>query len=799
MKEGQNFDFTAQQQNGLEQDDFLSNIDLDKVISVLKKSIPWIIIIISFTCSSAYLYVRYTKPLYQSQSVIKLDLQSEASIIGISNPLENQNISGLSGEIELLKSNLFFDRVVNTINYGVSYYFYGQILVEERYRTSPFIVSHKVKNPSYFDRKIDLEIVDESSFTLDFGDEIIGTFQFGEEIVTNDLNLLIEKTPSFSNSNGEGKYYFTINSTPALIRYFQNNVKVEPLNFNAKTIRISISDHNKYKAQAFVQAIDTLYLAYTKEAKNKAIEQKISFLNTQLEQTNQRLEEFEDYFEDFTITNRTTSLENDLGEAIANLEILDTQYVSLKTALTNFELVSDQIDSDQPLVIGAFTTSAMPSVLGTALKEYNDLKTERQRKLTSYNENTFVIQQMDQQLESSKGNLVQLFEEYEKVLRGQIVAVDNRRKALENSFVQLPSMGTEFRKNRRFYNLYDETYLQLVRSKSELEIARAGTVTNFVILSPASNPSTPISPKKLLIYGIGAISGLLLSVVFVLVRYLLHNKINSVKELERAIKAPVLGSIPYQNGTQSSETRLVITEHSRSGLSEALRAIRTNMEFLIPNEEHKILSVTSTVSGEGKTFVSINLGAILSLSKKKVVVVDLDMRKPKVHLAFGEDKENGGVSTVLIGKEKLSDAIKQSKVENLYFLPAGPIPPNPSELLLGQPFEDFLDELKSQFDIIILDTPPVGLVTDGVLAMRKSDLTIYIFRSDYSKKSFVTSLNNLVRMGQFSNLSAVLNSVKSTRGYGYGYGYGYGEGYFEESKSKMNGSLFGRKNLAEKS
>lgn len=778
--------------NGQEQDDFLNSIDLDKILIVLKKSIPWLFLIFILTCSSAYLYVRYTKPLYESGSILKLDIQNEASIIGISNPLENPAIAGLSGEIELLKSDLFFDHVVKAINYDVSYYYYGQILTEERYKNSPFIVSHKLKTNLFYDKPIDIDIIDNETFTISYffeGTSYNTVHKFGSEIQNGFFNLLIEKTPAFTNSNGLGKYYFTINSAVALNNYFRENIIVEPLNFNAKTIKISLRDHNKFKARAFVTAIDTIYLAYTKEHKNKAIEQKIDFLNTQLEETNLRLENYEDYFENFTITHRTTSLEKDLGVTISRLEALDTQYVALKTNLSHLELIITQIQARQAMIIGPLTISSLPRSLAESLNKYNELRSERETKLASNKENTFVIQRIDQKLSSVEGEIRKLFNEYKGILEDQIETVDSRRGVLENSFVQLPSRGTEFRKNRRFYNLLDETYLQLVKSKSELEIARAGTVTNFVVLSPASDPIAPVEPQKLLIYALGVVAGIVLAVFFVLIRYLLHNKINGIKEIERLVRAPILGSIPRYNGNDTMVTRLVIDQNPKSGISEALRAIRTNMEFLIPNKQKRIISITSTISGEGKTFISVNLGAILALSNKKVVIVDLDMRKPKVHLTFGDDKGDGGVSTILIGKNPLENSVRETEIDGLSYITAGPTPPNPSELLLGKEFDTFLDDLKKKFDVIILDTPPVGLVTDGVLAMQKSDLSIYVFRADYSHKSFVNSLNNLVKTNQFQNLCVLINSVKYAKGYGYGNGYGYGAGYYDDSETK-NGKLF---------
>jgi capsular exopolysaccharide synthesis family protein len=200
------------------------------------------------------------------------------------------------------------------------------------------------------------------------------------------------------------------------------------------------------------------------------------------------------------------------------------------------------------------------------------------------------------------------------------------------------------------------------------------------------------------------------------------------------------------------------------------------------------------VSGEGKTFIAVNLGAILALSNAKIVIVDLDMRKPKVHLAFNEEKGTAGVSTILIGKHTINESLRKTSVDNLTFITAGPTPPNPSELILSEEFNQFLAQLKEKFDVVILDTPPVGLVTDGILAMKHADLPIYVVRADYSKKSYAKSINSLSVNNKFANLTAILNSVKSNKnqGYGYGYGYGYGQGYYDDEPETSNGSFLSR-------
>nr|WP_262896854.1 CpsD/CapB family tyrosine-protein kinase [Fulvivirga sediminis] len=265
-----------------------------------------------------------------------------------------------------------------------------------------------------------------------------------------------------------------------------------------------------------------------------------------------------------------------------------------------------------------------------------------------------------------------------------------------------------------------------------------------------------------------------------MLRYVLHNRINGVKELERLTNAPILGSVP-KSQEKIVETQLIINKRPKSAVSESLRTIRTNIEFLIPKNKKKVIAVTSTVSGEGKTFISVNLSGIIAASKKKVIVLDLDMRKPRVHSAFNREESSKGVSTILIDRHTIAESIQKSEIENLDFIPSGPTPPNPSELLINGEFDQLLEELKLHYDVIVLDTPPVGLVTDGVIAMKKADLSLYIVRSNYSKKIFMNTLNKLVKVNNFNNLAVIMNatSIVGARSYGYGY-------YEEKPKGFIN-------------
>ncbi len=765
--------------------DFLDSFDLERFWYVLKRSKLWIVVFVLLTTVVAYLYVRYTKPTYRSDSIVKLDFESEANILGITDVINSQERNEISGEIELIRSRLFLSRVVDNADLHVSYHIYGRYLTDERYRNSPFQVSYKVIDERFYDRPIDVTLTDSKSFTLAYqlnGKEYSSQYRFGEEIKIQGINLLINKTSVFNENMVGERFYFTLNSEKALIDYLQRSLQVAPENFNAKTIKISFSDYKAAKARDMVALIDSLYLNYTKEVKNEAIEKKIEFLDNQINHAEEKLSEFEEYFEDFTIENRTTDLGQDLNRTLLQLNRIDSQRFILKTRLADLGVIEKKVNEQGPVIIDPISAGYLPKPLADALVQYTELQQKRELKLASYNETSYIIKQLMFQIEKAENMLEGLMESYREVLSESLDEVNQQRQFFEANLYQLPSMGTQYSKKRRLYELQEGQLILFQTSKMELEITRAGTVTKNVILSPASLPTTPIKPQKLLIIIAGFMVGLVLSVIFLLVKYLIHNKIAGVRELERIVKVPVLGGIP-DYGKKLEHTSLVVQKDSSSSISEALRTIRTNMDFIGGGNASKILSITSTVSGEGKTFVAVNLGAIMAMTGKKVVVVDIDMRRPKVHLAFDAENKAEGVSTILAGKNKISEAIAESSIDNLFFVTSGPTPPNPSELLLQKEFDQFLGDLKKEYDVVILDTPPVGLVTDGRIVMKKSDVQLYIVRADFSKRSFINVINELHSTHQFKNMATILNSIDNTPVYGYGYGYGYG--YYAEEKSKM--------------
>lgn len=753
----------------------IEGIDLNKLKIVIRKNLIWIISIFLIINLTAYLTIRWTKDLYESESEMKLDIKQNATELGIKTLVEDQNLNIISGEIEQIKSKVFLNRVIDSLDINIGYYSIGKVLVDEKYRYSPIKVTADNFPSNIYDIPIYIDFEPgDLGFEIKLGENgkpINGTF--GSPINLNGFIFTVSKAKSFDPSATDD-YYFIIHSRESLLEYLSDNLTVEPLNFNANTIKITFKDFNALKAHTIVSKIDSLYINYSNEQKNLTNKQKIEWLNKELLQVESKMEDFESYFENFTLQNMSNNVDEDLKRTIFQINQVDSQRFELNKKLTELNLLIDNLSVNNPEV-SINQKQFLPSYLNEDLEALKKLLLERNRLSLSYNENTFAFKQKENELNALKDQVFNQLTSLKKNWLERMSEMKGKKVKLEEQFASMPDKNTQFSKNQRFYKLYEEFYLSMMQSKAQFEIAQAGNTPDFKVLSPATLPTTPIAPQKLMILGIGFVASLVVNFFFIGILYLLNNKIISVQEVERNISVPVLGSIPVLR--QSNSEPLIVLKNPKSMASEAIRTLRTSLDFFTSGGDKKAISVTSTISGEGKSFLAMNLSGVLAMSNKKVVLLDLDMRKAKENLPFAIDDPSKGVSTILINKHDWSECVIKTSVDSFDYIPAGPHPPNPSELLLNGTFSKLLDDLKTRYDFIVMDTPPVGLVTDGVMVMKRSDISIYVFRANYSKREFINNLSRVIKINKLDNVAVVVNALPSD-------GKAYGYGYYEEKREK---------------
>ena len=788
-------------QTGRDYKDRLTNIttefDLGLFLYILKRSLAWVILCLVIAGLSAFLYLRYTPPMYQARSIVQLAEDDNANkILKVETSDEGNKPEA---KVELLRSKLLIARSLKLLPLKVGYFAKGQILTTEHYLSSPYQIELiELKNPAWQDRPINITFSGPGTVSIQYDGQNLVDQPVGKEIETPDFKIIvaISDWDQLRKNDDEYELYFVINNITTLINRFYANLDVRILNNTAKTLEVSYNDNNPYIARDFVKTHSNEFLLFDLEKRRKSDDNVLSFLDEQIDTVYNRLKESEIQLNQYKQTNKITNLESvsevylnrisEFEHDIIQLEI-EERLLNEVEKLTLKGSTEVEIYNLIPLVSG----SRYEQSLSRMLDRLYSLMVDREEALYTVTKDNDRIKALDYQIDIQKKLIIQTIDALNEQLADRKKDLNEKMRDSEGIYYNMPQKELEYARLQRLFTINEKYYTLLLEKSIEYKISKEGFVSNNQILEEARTPSSPVAPRRNLILITFILSGLLLGFLIIALRYFLHNNITSLHEIVKQSHASMntLGIIPrYKEDIPVS--MLIVDKNPRSLIAEAFRSVRTNLQFINNSPGSKIIAVTSTISGEGKTFVALNLAGIIAFSGKKVVVCDLDMRKPKIHKGFGVENAEG-MSTLLIGRGSLETSIRQSKLENLDYITAGPIPPNPSELIINERMSQLIEELKKRYDYVVLDTPPVGLVTDGVALLQKADYPLYIFRSDYSKKQFVQVADKLINENKIQ-VSVILNGVDLDRNrysynysYGYGYGYGYESGdYYDEKGSK---------------
>lgn len=774
---------------------FSNEFDLGLFLHIVRKSLVWAVGFFGLAMLAAFVYLRYTPEVYQAATLIQLGEDDRSSRI-LNVDFSNEN--GLDARLELLRSKLLVARTLKRLPVDISYYGEGQILTSEHYRRSPYSVVVDQADGQWKNRPIYLTFNSTHSFGL------VGTehqnLPVGQRVQLPGLSFTLDVADptGLEEVLEAASLYFTINTTQALVNRFHQNMAVRVMNQTAKTLEISFEDNNGILARDFVKAHAETFVDYDLQKRIQSDDNILRFIDAQIDTVYTNLSESERTLNNYKQENRINDLESVSGVYLDRLTEYEDEVIRLEVEerllaevedLAGVEADSIAIYNLVPLVAG----SKFESSLSGLLEELHNLLLEKENLLYSATPNNNRIRQLEYQIGVQKELVVETIGALRDKITERRAGLEDQLGDVRGVYYGLPSKELEFARLKRLFAINEKYYTMLLEKRIQYRISREGFVTNHNILEEAIYPSAPVSPRPQAVTLTFGLIGLLLGLVFISVRYLVHNDISSLNEVVRISQASIstLGIVPKYR-EDLPESMLIVDRNPKSVISEAFRSIRTNLQFVDNGPGTKVAAVTSTISSEGKTFVSLNLGGIVAFSGKKVLVVDLDMRKPKIHRGF-KTKNNVGMSTLLIGRTTLDETVQKSQLENLDFITAGPVPPNPAELIIQPRMAELLDQFRERYDFIVIDTPPVGLVTDGVEIIQNVDYPIYVFKSDFSRKQFVQVADRLINESGISRLSVVLNNVDVSRnrytskyGYGYGYGYGqnYGAGYYQEDTPK---------------
>ena len=786
---------------------FSNNFEIGLFIHLLKKSLIIYILIFAAAIASGYLYLRYTDPIYESSLIMQINKKDQAGqLLNVYSSFEDN--TQLIAEVELLKSSFMLEKAIKAMPLKIGYFSKGEILTTDNYKSSSFkILNFTIFDSTIMNQKVFISIYGNNKYILknEAGSTISEEpFNLDDFITNKHFSCIISGTnrESFINKLAVNELYFVFNDVKSFAASVKEKIEVDIENSTAKTIRIQFKHKNARLASDIISTLTSEYNKYVYDRQNTSSTNIVQFIAAQKDSVDKRLKESERLIQVFQKSNDIHNTAGLSTSILSQIESIESQVVKIEIqnsilgeirSMLSVKGLETDMAAIIPVLIGMEFKSSLNNLI-VKLKETIDHKTALLRTVTSDNDN---VTRVNNEIRVQIKLIIDAIEIFNNQGKKKLTIINNKVKYLESQLYTLPEKELELARLDRVLQINNKYYTLLLEKETEYKLSSAGLTMYNEILEEAKVPLTPITPKKTLTYLVVFFVAFFASILFAVIKYLMHDQITSLNEIIKLSSATIgiLGIVPkYKNNIPVSQ--LIIDKSPKSIITESFRTIRTNMQFISNKKDSKVIAITSTISGEGKTFIALNLAGIIAFSGKKVIVLDLDMRKPKLHLGFGAENQNG-MSTLLIEKDSVENCIRHSSLDNLDFITAGPIPPNPSELIINGVLDTLIEKLKLDYDMIVTDNPPVGLVTDGIPVIQKADYPIYIFKANYSKKNFIQNVDRIINENNVPKLSVILNGVDiENRGYGYNYGYGYGYGYgYDYGSSSTYGGYYTDENL----
>ena len=776
---------------------------------------PWFVVSIIICIACAWGYLRLTTPIYNISATVLIKDEKKGGGASMSSDLEKMGLEGfvssssnVDNEIEVLRSKSLAREVVNNLGLFVTYMDEDEFPSKELYHTSPVLVSLTHQEADKLPGRMEINMilqptgalgvqitVGEKEYRKQF-DKLPAVFPTDEGTVAFFANNDTLSAVCPENITKERHITAFINRPFSVLKEYVSSLSIAPTSKTTSVVVISLENTNTRRGRDYINKLLEMYNINANNDKNEVAQKTAEFIDERIGIISKELGSTEQDLENFKRSAGITDLSSEAQIALTG----NAEYE--KKRVENQTQINLVIDLQRYMKGNEY--EVLPSNIGLqdaasagAIDRYNQMLVERKRLLRTSTENNPTIINLDTSIRAMRTNVQATLDATLKGL--QITKEDLAREASRYSrrINDAPTQERQFVSIARQQEIKSGLYLMLLQKREENAITLAATANNAKIIDEALADDNPISPKKTIVYLAALVLGVGFPVGVIYLIGLTKFKIEGRADVEKLTSLPVVGDIPLADEKTGS---IAVFENQNNLMSETFRNVRTNLQFMLENGKNVIL-VTSTISGEGKSFISANLAISLSLLGKKVVIVGLDIRKPGLNKVFNIPKKEHGITQYLTNTTaNLMDFVQPSDInKNLFILPGGTVPPNPTELLARGGLEKAIETLKANFDYVILDTAPVGMVTDTLLIGRVADLSVYVCRADYTHKAEFTLINELAENNKLPNLCIAVNGLDlNSRKYGYYYGYGkYGK-YYGYGKRYGYGYGYGEKHGGEK-
>jgi len=777
--------------DGNQKGDEIINFNLKWIVSTILAIWPWLLGSIIIALIIGNLYLRYTTPIYRSYGeLLIIDSKKGSSTSGddIMQMLKiDNNKINIDNEIEILKSRSTMIKVVRQLQLNINYSLAGRFKVTQVYgNNKPFEFINVDSADNYYNCKVNIINNSNYQITEENGHVIPG--HFGDTVSGSLGRIVLKKTDSFAIL----PIQYSINIGPVIdaANSYMPAVDINPPVKSASYITLSMQDNIPERSVDIINTLMQIYMTDNVYNRNRISNSTMAFIDERINNVFTELSSVEGNIEKFKKSNNIADMTTQSQELVkANSETLE-KLANAEVQLDVITSISDYLQNtkDKSIVLPASLLDN--SGLSDLMDQYNTLNTQIETTLIANTPDNPVTKTLISQQKEVKQNILASLASSKSEVEITVNKIKSELGIIDKHIGEVPLVERRYLDYARLQTIKQDMYVFLLHKREETAIEKAATVPDATVIDPAVTTGI-ILPNRSRVLMISLLFGLAIPFGVILLRRGLNIKIINVSDIKKLSSIPIIGEV----GNSQDGQNIAVTRNSRTIISEQFRALRTNLQYLLIDKKDKVLLITSSMSGEGKSFIAVNLSVTLAMSGKKVILLELDLRKPKISKTFNIN-HSSGFTNYAIGKSEYKDIISPSGIDpNLFILPSGPIPPNPSELILLPRTEELFQRLREEFDYIVIDSSPVGLVTDAQLLNRYSDTTLYIIRQGHTYKQQLNIPNELFSAGKIPKIGFIINDVIANRGfaygygydegYGYGYGYGYGsygEGYYTEHK-----------------
>ena len=764
-------------------------IDLKGELIKYLKFWPWFLLTVMIMLSSAYFYLRYSDTVYRTEAKIKiLDSQETSGLsFDVKSIFRRSNVV-LDNEIALLSSYHLMEDVVESLDLNVHYFQTRKINTREVFN-SPIRVAHN-------------GIKDSLTRTLSYEIKITSN---GYEITNTDTNETVSTTSFWFEGSLKG---FPISVSPLQGTQLDNltdpvfTVAINTINWTTSQLKddvsiasegkesdlliLSLKNTNGPRAQSILNTLISVYEADGMKDRKEVSKRTIAFVNERFEYLVKDLDSIEKNKKDYKKNNNISFFEADAGISLQTKSIKDEALFTIETQLLLSNILKKTLSNSDEFQLLPANIGITSTTINLLIGEYNTGVLEHEKLKTSAGANNPTVRLLDANILDLKNNISSSINGYVQQLQTTLAQSTTALQKANNNFALLPEKENALRKIERNQNLKENLYLMLLEKREEAAVSYAVIVSNVKVIDYGITNPTPVAPKRQLIYLVALVLGLLLPFGVVYLTFLLDTKVRNKEDLLKGIKGlPLLAEIPF-----IKEAKLFLNSDENTFFTESFRILTTAIDFVLPKKEKgaQVIFFTSSIKGEGKSYNAVNTSLAYASIGKKVLLVGCDLRNPQVHSYFDLNKNQNGLSNYLNDSTiKVVDCVFKKdlrKKRPIDIVLSGQIPPNATGLLKNGRFETFLEEVSPLYDIIIIDTAPVLLVTDTITIAKYCDLLVYLAKAGHTDKNLLQVPVDLVKDQKVANIGIILNAVGENESYGYGYNYGYGYGYKEQQKKK---------------